>query len=103
MRIIDRVDELLDKKGLTGKQLAQSIGISPGNVTDWRKDRSKPSADVVAKIAKYLGVSTDYLFGNTPTESFAAVDSDTGYDLPPEALAELEQYKEFLLQKYGKK
>lgn len=106
MRIIDRVDELLKEKDLTSKQLAQDIGISAGNITDWRKDKSRPSSEVVAKIAVYLSVSTDYLLGlsdsRRPEESLAAY--GTSYDdLSPEAKEELNQYAEYLRSKYGKK
>lgn len=106
MRIIDRVDELLKERGQTGKELATAIGISPGNITEWRKDRGKPTADVLAKLADFFSVSTDYLLGLTDQRrsgEVAAASSPVPYeDLPPEALAELETFKAFLRSKYGK-
>lgn len=69
MRIIDRIDNLLKDRGLTSKQLAQDIGVSAGNITDWRKNRSKPSRDVLNKIAKYFGVSLYYLIGDEDINS----------------------------------
>lgn len=72
--MIDIIDDLLKQYGLTSKKLAQDIGISPGNVTDWRKGRANPSAEVVAKLADYFNVSTDYLLGRSdvrnPGETF---------------------------------
>lgn len=102
MRIIDRIDELIKKNGLTSKEVAKAISVSPGNITEWRKDRAKPTAEVITRLADYFGVTTDHLLGRS--NDIAAASSDTPYsDLPPEAIKELEQYKEFLKQKYGRK
>ena len=65
MRIIDRIDKLIVENQTTGKEVANAIGISPGNITDWRKDRAKPSSEVIAKLARYFKVPTDYLLGIT--------------------------------------
>ncbi len=109
MRIIDRVDEVIKEKGLTAKELAQNIGVSTGNVTDWRKGRSKPSAEVVAKIARYLGVSTDYLHGlsdernSTASPSVVAFHKNTPGDFTEDEKEEISNFIEFLISKRDKK
>lgn len=107
MRIIDRIDELISENSLTSKQLAHAIGVSPGNVTEWRKGRATPSADVISKIADYFNVTADYLLGRSdqryPHESIAA-SSDIPYDkLPPEAVKQINDHIQYIVDKYGKK
>jgi transcriptional regulator with XRE-family HTH domain len=105
MGVVERIKELCRESKITLAELERSVGIGNGIIARWKK--STPKADNIEKIAVYFGVTTDYLLGRSdvrrPSESVAA-SSDVPYDdLPPEAIAELEQYKEFLRQKYGKK
>ena len=65
LEVIDKIFELLKEKNLTATNLADNIGVSSGNIGDWKRGRSKPSITVLPKIADYLGVSTDYLLGRT--------------------------------------
>ena len=48
---------------VVSKELTAATGISPGNISDWKKGRSKPSIDTIIKIADYLNCSVDYLLG----------------------------------------
>ena len=63
MTKIPRVFEIMKERGITAKKLADAVGVSQGNVSDWKSGRSSPTAAVMAKIADYLGVSSDYLLG----------------------------------------
>lgn len=66
--MISRIFELIQQKNITQRDLAKAVGVSTGNISDWKSGRSKPSFDVLARIAKYFGVSTDYLLGLTETK-----------------------------------
>lgn len=57
--------EILERKGITGSQLASGIGVSTGNIFDWKSGRSAPKPEAICKIADYLNCSTDYLLGRT--------------------------------------
>lgn len=81
MRIIDRIDKLLKKKGATAKELAEAIGVSTSNISEWRKDRAKPTAEVIVKIADYFDVTTDYLLGRVKHKHDIILEGD---DLPEE-------------------
>lgn len=103
-----RIFDLLKKRGKSAKEFAASIGVSQGNVTDWKSGRSKPSAVQIPKIAEFFGVSTDFIYyGSGPdliTKHAASAVDDTQYDdLPEEAIQEMENYREFLKEKYRKK
>jgi len=68
MDTIELILNLIKKNKLTQKELADIIGISQGNLTDWKNKRSKPSAKVLQKIATYFNVSVDYLLTGKETD-----------------------------------
>ncbi len=57
--------EILEQRNITSAQLAVAIGVSSGNVADWKSGRSAPKPEAIGKIADYLNCSTDYLLGRT--------------------------------------
>lgn len=59
-----RIKELCDRRGITITKLEKDCGFSNSTVKKW-KSMSTPNADTILIVAKYLNVSTDYLFGNT--------------------------------------
>lgn len=52
--------ELRDSNGLTDYKVALDTGITKSTFTDWKKGRSKPKLEKLAKIAEYFGVTVDY-------------------------------------------
>jgi len=46
----DRIATLIEKKGISKKKFAQTIGISTGNLSDWLKGRSEPSSETLSRI-----------------------------------------------------
>lgn len=60
---VKRIFALLEEKGLTTTKAAKEIGISKCCFTDWKKGRSKPSAESIIKLAELFEVSTDFLLG----------------------------------------
>lgn len=70
MTISQRIFSLLEQKGLTQKMLAESIGVSAAAVSEWRKKGTTPSAEKIAAIAEFLGVSVEYILtGQTSSNS----------------------------------
>lgn len=71
--------EIMSQRKITQKQLGANIGVSEGNVSDWKSGRAAPGIEALAKIADYLGCSTDYLLGRTkePEEMKSNIDPDT--------------------------
>lgn len=53
--------DLRMKGRLSQSQLAKSIGVSPGNVSDWELDKTKPGYVALSSLARYFDVSADYL------------------------------------------
>ena len=65
MYTLERIFELVKKKKIQQKDLATNIGVRPSTLSDWKKQRIKPSVDDIIKIAQYFNVSTDYILGLT--------------------------------------
>jgi len=66
--------ELMDINGVSAYRLAKDIGVSTGNVADWKSGRATPKFEALLKIADYFGVTTDYLLGRQQTEIQALFD-----------------------------
>ncbi len=60
-----RIAEAIKNSDYTQKQLARLLGISEGNITNWKKGDNFPSIDVFYKLCVLLQESADYLLGLT--------------------------------------
>ena len=56
----EKINTLRERNGLTLKELGNAVGVSQGNISDWKRGRSKPSWDMMVKIAKYFNTSLDW-------------------------------------------
>ncbi len=56
---------IIEKKGLSASKVSADTGISTGNISDWKKGRSMPTAIKLDILANYLNCSVDYLLGRT--------------------------------------
>ena len=63
MKFSERLTEELKLCGLTQKEIADKLQISPANITNWKKGANIPSLDVFYELCKILDVSADYLLG----------------------------------------
>ena len=59
----DRLKELREEKGLTQAQLAKETGLSRAGIGHWELDKRVPNLDAVIVLAKYFGVTLDYIAG----------------------------------------
>ncbi len=58
--IVDAVENLpvfdgMDKVGLTGKDLADVVGVSPPTISKWRNGKARVPGDVIALLTLVLG------------------------------------------------
>lgn len=59
----ETVKTLRKTNGLSQGQLASVLGVSQSTVGMWETGRRQPDIQAVVDIAKYFGVTTDYLLG----------------------------------------
>lgn len=62
--------KLRKSRKLNQKQFAKEVFISPSAVSQYETGRTMPSRDTLDRIAKYFGVSTDFLLGSSPAAEF---------------------------------
>lgn len=73
MDLGERLKILLKEKHLSAYQLGVNAGVSSSLVSRCLNDeKSNPSLDTIEKLAKGLGVSMAYLFGEAPTANEVA-------------------------------
>jgi len=59
----ERLKELRLEFGLSQDALAKKVGITHTAIFLWEQGKRVPNLDAVITIAKYFGVSLDYLAG----------------------------------------
>lgn len=112
----NRLKELREEKEISQQEFASIMNIGNSTLSQYESDKRTPNDDLKMKIAEFFNVSMDYLMGLTDIKEPAdkivkrgittiALHNTDGYDddLPPEAMKELEEYKDYLRHKYGKK
>jgi len=110
-----RLRQLRKEKGLTQAELAKLLSIGESTVSFYESGKRQPDYETLIRLAEVFNVSVDYLLGRTEhkqghisdakgkTETIAAHRSDDPMsELPEEARKSLEEFKEFILRKYGK-
>jgi transcriptional regulator with XRE-family HTH domain len=60
-----RLGEVRKDKKMSQDELAKKMDLQGAVIGRYERDEVKPSIEVAAKIAQVLGVSLDYLVGNT--------------------------------------
>ena len=60
-----RLGEVRKDKKMSQDELAKKMDMQGAVIGRYERDEVKPSIDVAAKIAQVLGISLDYLVGNT--------------------------------------
>lgn len=63
--IYERFEALRASRGITKRFIAQSLGRSPTLCQDWKMQKSQPSDEQLAVVARILGTTPDYLRGET--------------------------------------
>lgn len=70
-------EQLLQKYNVTSYKVGKETGIASSTFTDWKNGKSKPKKEKLQKIAKYFGVTIEYLMGiETDTDSNVILKED---------------------------
>lgn len=62
--LYQRIKELCAEAGITISKLENDLGFGNASIKKWGKV-SSPSVDKIMEVAKYFGVTVDYLLGRT--------------------------------------
>lgn len=69
----ERLQSLIDERGLSRAEFARQVGISKSLPTIWGRGVVLPMAPIQERVAGYFGVSIDYLMGRTDDRQQAQV------------------------------
>jgi len=61
----ERLKELRLEKELSQRQLAKLVNLSHHAISQWESESRIPNAEAVVILAKFFGVTTDYILGLT--------------------------------------
>ena len=92
IKIGDRIKALRVEHFLKQKELGKMIGVAESTVSMYELSQRNPDLEILKKLAQIFDVSTDYLLGLS--------DKKLRSKLPLEAIKQLEQYEQYLIQKY---
>lgn len=69
MSIGNAIQEILDMRGMTRKELAEKSGLTEAAISRYITGARNPKSISLSAIAKALDVTTDELLGNKPNSS----------------------------------
>ncbi|MBR6880284.1 MAG: helix-turn-helix transcriptional regulator [Clostridiales bacterium] len=73
MAIGERMRNLLEKKNMSQKELATTVGCTEAAISHYIKGDRVPRASVMAKIAEALDTTSDYLMEGIPCDAHTEV------------------------------
>ena len=57
------LEYLRKAKGFSQEYVARYLGITRATYNSWEKGKTEPTATFIKELAKFFGVTTDYLLG----------------------------------------
>ncbi|MBC2578380.1 helix-turn-helix transcriptional regulator [Peptostreptococcus russellii] len=98
------IKKLRKEYNMTQTDLANKLNITKSNISKYENNIVDPSLEILKTMSDIFDVSVDYLLGKTnirkDVNTFAAHTDDE--DLSEEAKVELENFKDYLRNKYSK-
>ena len=111
----ERLRQLRLNKELTQEELANKFGLHKTRISQYELNKRQADDELKKKFAEYFNVSVDYLIGKSDIKESAeellkdprttiALHNDNGIDdeLPEEAKKEIENFIEYVKNKYKK-
>lgn len=96
--------KLRSHKNITQRMLADSLGVTQQAVAKWENGKAEPDTETLKKLAKYFGISVDrllgfvFIFGTEAAHQYG----DPLDELPKEARESVEEFKQYIIEKYKK-
>ena len=58
-----KLAELRKRRGITQKELAETLLVSPQTISKWENGMTCPDLEMLVRLTEYFGVTTDMLLG----------------------------------------
>ncbi|MCM0595198.1 helix-turn-helix domain-containing protein [Weissella uvarum] len=65
MTLFERTKKISGDRGMSLQKVAEDAGLSKNTIYKWKNNEQQPRRVTVKAVAEVLGVSVDYLLGNT--------------------------------------
>lgn len=92
MELKDTLKYIREKNGLTKRELCEKTGISERAYLTYEFGEREPKISVIAKLADFYGVTTDYLLGREPEPNDPIKDMSDRLNLNPYERAIISAY-----------
>jgi transcriptional regulator with XRE-family HTH domain len=97
--IYERIDLLIRMRRMTKKRFCEQLGISTGNLGDWKRGKSTPSSSKLIEIAAFFEVSLDWLMLGKESSISEVKEQTVSYGRSKEEAA-LSQEEEAFIREY---
>ena len=74
------IKQLREEKSILQLDLAKHLGVSKTCISDWERERSQPSIEILMQIADYFECSIDYLVGRSNELDTVIIQNDISYE-----------------------
>lgn len=106
MSLGQRISLLRQELKLTQKELAEKFNISSSSIGMFEQNRRSPDSELLNRFADFFNVSVDYLLCRTNIRKLEKIETKAFHNLdinglPDEAIKQVEDYIEFVKQKYN--
>lgn len=64
--ISTNITKYRELSGMTQKELAQKLGVTPSRISNWEQGANCPTIDILFKVCEVLGVSINDIYGVYP-------------------------------------
>lgn len=99
MGIGNKLDNLLSERGMTVTELARRVNVAPTTIYSIiQRNNKKVDIDVLIKIARTLGVNTEY-FGDVDDQPSTIAAHFDGDEFTESELEEIKNFAEFVRNK----
>lgn len=88
--LVNRIDELAKKEGITRKDLSERLGMNPSTISSWKSKNNIPPIETLCIIADYFDISLDYLVRGY---DFYNKKNKNKHNIRNEILSEIEVFK----------
>lgn len=100
--VLDKISASLKEQGKTQKMLCESLGLNGQAYTNWKGGSNDSYMKYLPQISEYLGVSIDYLLGNSTPAKTSLLPADLLEIITTfseEEMKDLENYVHYIVSK----
>lgn len=99
----ERLAKARQEKGLTQRELAEEIGVTPETIVLWETGKQHPNKSELVQLAFLLDVSTDYLLNRVDTPK-GILRTVPDIPLPEKTIQELKKIiRDTIEEEFGEK